>query len=391
MKKIIFHSLFVTLPLLGYSQKVYNLEVKVSQPQSLSVKVTDDLSICPMAEANLQATASNGSGGYKYAWSPSNGLSSETTAKTTASPSNDTRYIVTVTDAQNCTASDTVKVSVYKPYRDTLGMLTYSDAGDKVIVAWQQTENKRIDKYEILREKETAGIYESVGTVTFGDNSYFYDYNPKVLNQAFRYKLRTYDMCGNYADSKAHRTMVLQTSYNPSVDNGINLTWNAYEGIDVKSYVVYRIGNTGMLDSITSLPGGDATLLYVDNNKNTNIQYRVGFRLNKNFDPKVKLKTDTGPFSQSFSNMSEAGIVSEATQEACKIEITPNPATTNIQVSALPATKVQATTETGAVLFEGETDINGIRQIDCATWVRGMYFIKTSSSNATHIEKILVK
>jgi hypothetical protein len=55
--------------------------------------------------------ASGGTGPYTYLWSPSTGLSSDTAANPTASPTETTVYTVTVTDSLLATASDTVTVN----------------------------------------------------------------------------------------------------------------------------------------------------------------------------------------------------------------------------------------------------------------------------------------
>lgn len=55
------------------------------------------------------------SGGVSYVWSPATGLSSTNTANTIASPTATTTYTVTVTDANACINTDSVKVVVLNP------------------------------------------------------------------------------------------------------------------------------------------------------------------------------------------------------------------------------------------------------------------------------------
>lgn len=57
-------------------------------------------------------SASGGTAPYSYSWSPATGLNDATSANPTASPSATTSYILTVTDAKNCVAMDTVLVTV---------------------------------------------------------------------------------------------------------------------------------------------------------------------------------------------------------------------------------------------------------------------------------------
>lgn len=57
-------------------------------------------------------TASGGTPGYNYNWSPAGSLNSSTIANPTACPLTTTTYCVTVTDALGCTASDCVTITV---------------------------------------------------------------------------------------------------------------------------------------------------------------------------------------------------------------------------------------------------------------------------------------
>ena len=57
-------------------------------------------------------TATSGTPPYTYNWAPAGGLSSTTTANPTANPAGTTTYTVTVTDANGCTGTDMVMVTV---------------------------------------------------------------------------------------------------------------------------------------------------------------------------------------------------------------------------------------------------------------------------------------
>ena len=72
-----------------------------------TITASNDTTICDGACATL-----NASGGTSYVWSPSTGLSDSTIANPTACPTVTTTYVVTGTDANNCTNTDTVIVTV---------------------------------------------------------------------------------------------------------------------------------------------------------------------------------------------------------------------------------------------------------------------------------------
>jgi len=75
--------------------------------QEATATASADATICNGSSTNLTA-----SGGTTYAWSPSTGLSDASINNPVANPTDTTTYIVTVTDANGCTGTDTVVVAV---------------------------------------------------------------------------------------------------------------------------------------------------------------------------------------------------------------------------------------------------------------------------------------
>lgn len=74
---------------------------------SPTVTLTDNTSICRTASVVLNAT-----GGSMYKWWPATGLSDSTGAAITASPSVTTTYYLLATGSNNCTANDSVIITV---------------------------------------------------------------------------------------------------------------------------------------------------------------------------------------------------------------------------------------------------------------------------------------
>jgi len=62
--------------------------------------------------ASGESTTLLGSGGISYSWMPTTGLSDARIANPVANPSNTTEYILTVTDANDCSDSDTLLITV---------------------------------------------------------------------------------------------------------------------------------------------------------------------------------------------------------------------------------------------------------------------------------------
>jgi len=95
---------------LGTAQTFIN--VGNNQPPELTVTASSDVTICNGNNTVLTSTAAGGTGTYDYTWAPSTNLSSTTNDTTTASPTANQAYTISVEDTRNCTASDNVSVTV---------------------------------------------------------------------------------------------------------------------------------------------------------------------------------------------------------------------------------------------------------------------------------------
>lgn len=100
-------SLTVTAPGGSSTETKNNYITVYSLPNA---QAGNDVFICRGNSTTLNAT-----GGVSYAWSPANGLSATNIANPTASPTATTTYTVTVTNANNCSATAQVTVTVINP------------------------------------------------------------------------------------------------------------------------------------------------------------------------------------------------------------------------------------------------------------------------------------
>jgi gliding motility-associated-like protein len=104
--------------------------INVLQLPSPLIALTADTTICRTAEAVL-----TGSGGTNYSWWPSTGLSDSSSAVVLARPDSTTKYHLTVTNADNCSATDSVTVTVVpKPTFSVLASRPILCLGDTAIL-----------------------------------------------------------------------------------------------------------------------------------------------------------------------------------------------------------------------------------------------------------------
>ncbi|MBO4531142.1 MAG: putative Ig domain-containing protein, partial [Paludibacteraceae bacterium] len=90
-----------------------SIQITITEPDPLQVTVATPDAYCSGNLAELEAVVTGGTPIYTYSWTPSENLSATNKAEVTANPTETKTYTVTVTDANNCTASTQVTVSVY--------------------------------------------------------------------------------------------------------------------------------------------------------------------------------------------------------------------------------------------------------------------------------------
>jgi len=113
-------------------QGTFTLTIQDEPSVLLNVDAGPDQIVCIGDSATLGGipSASNGITPYVYAWSPAIGLSSTTVANPNAAPPANQQYILSVTDGNGCTRTDTVDVDVFPAFTATISSTTTQICAD---------------------------------------------------------------------------------------------------------------------------------------------------------------------------------------------------------------------------------------------------------------------
>ena len=276
-----------------------------------AIDLGKDQTPCDGTTVTLDAGA-----GYEYLWS--NGSTEQTISLT----ANTETVWARIIDANKCINYDTVVVAFTYPYPEQIGVATFSETTDHIILAWEKTAGVNTVSYAIERETGVTGNWEQVGDdVMFSEAGIVVDEDVNYKETAFKYRLVTTDACGNKAYSEPHRSMVSSTMWQT---NGLQtIHWTAYKPFaNVTQYKILRGYEATQMDTVIDIPASDDEYFiwnetdpqYTDD---INVKYRVVFRLKSEVNENAVntldgqpvegyyTKAESGPFSLAMSNIAE--------------------------------------------------------------------------------------
>ncbi len=191
----------------GQSQSNMNVSINVNPSPTVSGQQPRTIYLGYGAQSvTLNASASNGGGGYSYSWWPTTGLSNANSASPVASPTSTRTYTVTVTDANGCTKSSSVTITVID-VRDGNKILVCKNGDTRKINSNQVSSylnsgytlgecdrdcgNKGISEEEVVTMRElvlypnpTQGVfYVQLPEAVKGGEAVIMDMNGKVIER----------------------------------------------------------------------------------------------------------------------------------------------------------------------------------------------------------------
>lgn len=286
-----------TLDISGY-QDIYLANIYAFSSQ---INTFSNASCNGFNNGSAIASYTGGMNPVSFLWS--NGSTSDSAINLTAGS-----YIVTVSDANQC--SQVLSITITEPPADSarICMVTVDSTSMYNIVFWDKTNFTTVDSFVVYREIFTNN-FQPIGSVPFSAPGYFIDtvrtlYFPNTGDPnsgTFRYKIMVHDTCGGYSVfSPYHNTIYLLNSAGNfywtqpySIENGPN---------PVASYVLMRDDNSdGNWHAVTSVAGTQQVIsdpLYLIY-KNT-ASWRVKTQWSINCAPTLK---DISTYNYSLSNI----------------------------------------------------------------------------------------
>ena len=273
-------------------------EVKLNSLPTVLAK-SDKNNVCVDSKVTL-----HGEGAASYKWNNGVNDNSPFAVKTSKT------YTVTGTSSFGCSSTQSIIVDVRKTFAEQIKVTSYNEANTGIIIAWTPTKGKGTAGYELQRLNDTTGTFKTIAVRGVDDSTYYVDKSADATIKAYSYKLVSTDSaCNVTAESTIHKTIHLTPSQSTNESTEVNLNWNTYKGITVTKYKIYVINNGFTIDTLyASDATGAESLSQTYKKHQKGYKYRIAFDLPDSVFV-GKLKSDSGPYSQSLSNMAESELV----------------------------------------------------------------------------------
>ena len=208
--------------------------VTITVQPKITAKVNADTTICQGNNVQL-----NASGGLKYLWTPSTGLSNDTIANPVATPTATTAYTVTATNG-SCSSTATVNITVIPPP-------VISAGGNKKIIQGQSVKLNATAKGINMTYWWTPATYLSDA------NSLTPVATPPT---DITYTLHVSSGCFTVTDSayiKVYKKIVVPSMFSPNAD-GVNDIW-VVTGLDAYPSSTLTVYNRNGQQLFTTIGG----------------------------------------------------------------------------------------------------------------------------------------
>lgn len=272
--------------------------------------------------------------------------------------------------------------STYLPTQQICKVST-NFAINKNIVVWNK-DSAYVGNYEIQKETTTMNVYSTIGIVPSTDSSVFEDAISNPIQQAFNYKIKTADTCGNVRYSTVHRTIHLLTNYN-TFTGYPQLAWNNYQGFNYFTYYIYRGTSPQTLSMYDSI---SASL-----NSYTDVTPLAGANY---YAIAVNPPNSCSPWRAmdlSFSNVSPVFVTSIQEIGESLLSIYPNPSTGIVNVSFgnnLITGKLSLVDITGRELLISAVQNANQVQLDASSFSAGFYYLMLQTETGTVRKNVVV-
>ncbi len=352
--------------------------------------------VCPGSQVTL-----TGGGANTFVWT--SGVNDGVAFTANASQT----YTVTGTDANNCSKTASITITVTNPPTPQICMVTVDSLSNYNEIYWDKTLYPSADTFLIYRET-TVNNYQIIGRVPYDSLSMFIDttrtlYFPSTGNPNFashKYKIAIVDTCNTLSTlSPYHKTIKVNDQLNGNFD------WNHYEiegqSMPIPNLISYELRRDNDLDGIFETNVGSLTGTNATDGQyfsfNTTADWRVFTNWNISCNPTLRVNgSDEIKFAavRSRSNIKTQRVIGlNENKNLINFNVYPNPSNgfinLDLQRNLTDEATISVETLLGQTLYSFKTK-NMSNKIDLSAYSNGTYLIKVKTSLGSSVKKVFI-
>lgn len=293
-----------------------------------------------------------------------------------------------------------------------LCFITKDSQSGNNLVLWEPQSGFDIVRYIIQKRTGMEGIFDSIGEQYFNSAGIFEDLNSFHTEAEFYRIIPVYGNGNKGIPSQPVRSIVLNAIRYQNRLGGatMQLQMDAFSGIDYTTYnrmgVAEVICERGLTEETletlieySSIQFGSYLPITDSIESNINYLYRIKMVFDHACDPLgigqapgVRLKSDSGPFSQSLSNLAESGVATAIINSMIpkKIEISPTVAKETINFECSEKGIYKITSANGTFIATGLAT-KGYNSLDISELNTGNYILSVQGTEEYSAGQFIVE
>lgn len=284
------------------------------------------------------------------------------------------------------------KIPVLGGYVPQICFVSVDTAINKTFLAWNFPDGLSIKGFNVLKSSTYDGVYTVIDNVSkVGEYSVYRDMQSTPGKIKSFYKIQAV-YADNSTSPESYPKTPLGLSISPNgtnqpdlkivdksdialFDHGLYSTISVLSSFNKSAFVEFKkfdiIGGTGLLKMLVGLQAE------VQASAGMYSYMAVGNLVNECYS--TKFKSDSGPFSQSLSNLAESELVGSEIVNALELSISPNPSKGIVTVAIPESGVVNVFDEVGKIVYS-KTVVAGELKIDLKG--NSLYYIVLNATKA---------
>lgn len=295
-------------------------------------------------------------------------------------------YTITITDGAGMIFNEAFYLEPKPIYNGTSICYLTSENLSNVIHIDKGLENYNVEKYVMYREGKNIGEFDKIGDINYTED-FFIDSLVNNKSRSYSYKVSMIDKCGNESTKSSYHSTI-HLSINSSTNNGVNLFWSHYVGLDIPSYSIFRKKENEEYVLLQEISSNNFTYTDFPSESNSLYSYYVSLEVKSSCFTSINQKSEgVIEIKSNTVSLNESSINDEFYNK--DVDVFPNPANNILYISGeLIINLINIYNPLGRHIKTVDYTEDGI---DISDLTKGLYYIEIKLLNNSSLLKTMIK